>query len=162
MDFTIETTTSSELNQILEINQQALPAVSSVTIKEMQHFLEIVDYFKTLKVDNIIGGFLIALTPEKDYQSDNYKWFENKYDSFIYVDRIVIIPTFKGKGFGTAFYNDLSNFSKRKVPRITCEVNINPPNKESMLFHTKYGFKQIDTQFTDGGQKEVSLMELTI
>ena len=80
MDFTIETTTSSELNQILEINQQALPAVSSVTIKKMQHFLEIVDYFKTLKVDNIIGGFLIALTPEKDYQSVNYKWFENKYD----------------------------------------------------------------------------------
>jgi len=162
MNFTIQTTTFSELNQILEINQQALPAVSSVTIKEMQHFLEIVDYFKTLKVDNIIRGFLIALTPGKDYQSVNYKWFEKKYNSFMYVDRIVIDPSFQYRGFGTAFYNDLSDFSKKIVPRITCEVNLKPSNKESMLFHSKYGFKQIDTQFTDGGKKEVSLMKLSI
>jgi hypothetical protein len=162
MNFTIQTTTFSELNQILEINQQALPAVSSVTIKEMQHFLEIVDYFKTLKVDNIIRGFLIALTPGKDYQSVNYKWFEKKYNSFMYVDRIVIDPSFQGRGLGTTFYNDLTDFSKKIVTRITCEVNLKPSNKESMLFHSKYGFKQIDTQFTDGGKKEVSLMKLSI
>jgi predicted GNAT superfamily acetyltransferase len=105
---------------------------------------------------------LIALTPGKDYNSVNYKWFENKYESFMYVDRIVVAPTYQGHGFGTAFYNDLSNFSKNIIPRITCEVNINPPNKESMLFHTKYGFKQVGTQFTEIGKKEVSLMKLSI
>jgi len=162
MNFQIETTSPSDLNQILELNQKALPAVSSVNLKEMQHFLKIVDYFKTLKVYNKVAGFLIALTPGKDYNSVNYKWFENKYESFMYVDRIVVAPTYQGHGFGTAFYNDLSNFSKNIIPRITCEVNINPPNKESMLFHTKYGFKQVGTQFTEIGKKEVSLMKLSI
>ena len=162
MNSIIETTSPSDLNQILELNQKALPAVSSVNLKEMQHFLKIVDYFKTLKVNNKVAGFLIALTPGKDYNSVNYKWFENKYESFMYVDRIVVAPTYQGHGFGTAFYNDLSNFSKNIIPRITCEVNINPPNKESMLFHTKYGFKQVGTQFTEIGQKEVSLMKLSI
>jgi len=162
MNFVIEKTSSSDLEKILILNQNALPAVSSVTLKEMQHFINIVEYFKTIKVNNKIAGFLIALTPGKDYQSVNYKWFEKKYDSFMYVDRIVISPIFQVKGLGTAFYNDLSNFSKRIVPRITCEVNINPPNKESVLFHTKYGFKQVGTQFTDSGTKEVSLMKLSI
>jgi predicted GNAT superfamily acetyltransferase len=162
MNSIIETTSPSDLNQILELNQKALPAVSSVNLKEMQHFLKIVDYFKTLKVNNKVAGFLIAITPGKDYNSVNYKWFENKYESFMYVDRIVVAPTYQGHGFGTAFYNDLSNFSKNIIPRITCEVNINPPNKESMLFHTKYGFKQVGTQFTEIGKKEVSLMKLSI
>ena len=117
---------------------------------------------KEKKINNKVAGFLIALTPGKDYNSVNYKWFENNYESFMYVDRIVVTPTYQGHGFGTAFYNDLSNFSKNIIPRITCEVNINPPNKESVLFHTKYGFKQVDTQFTEIGKKEVSLMKLSI
>ena len=31
-----------------------------------------------------------------------------------------------------------------------------------MLFHKKYGFEQVDTQFTENGKKEVSLMKLSI
>ena len=65
MNFIIETTSPSDLNQILELNQKALPAVSSVNLKEMRHFLKIVDYFKTLKINNKVAGFLIALTPGK-------------------------------------------------------------------------------------------------
>ena len=162
MDFNIYTTTSDNLPKLLELNEAALPAVSSVNLNEMQHFLKIVDYFNTLKINNKVAGFLIALTPGKDYNSVNYKWFENNYESFMYVDRIVVTPTYQGHGFGTAFYNDLVNFSKRNVPRITCVVNIIPPNKESVLFHTKYGFKQVGTQFTEIGKKEVSLMAIDI
>ena len=96
MNFRIENTSSSELDEILKLNQQALPAVSSVTKEEMEHFLNTVDYFKSLIIDQKVVGFLIALTPGKDYQSLNYKWFENKYKSFIYVDRIVISPSYQG------------------------------------------------------------------
>lgn len=162
MNFRIENTSSSDLDEILKLNQQALPAVSSVTKEEMQHFLNIVDYFKSLIIDQKVIGFLIALTPGKDYQSLNYKWFENKYKSFIYVDRIVISPSYQGKGLGTNFYNDLSKTTDKTITKITCEVNLNPPNEESMLFHKKYGFEQVDTQFTENGKKEVSLMKLSI
>ena len=162
MDFNIYTTTTDHLPEILELNEAALPAVSSVNLNEMQHFLQIVDYFKTLKINNKVAGFLIALTPGKDYNSVNYKWFENKYESFMYVDRIVVAPTYQGHGFGTAFYNDLSNFSKNIIPRITCEVNIRPKNEGSILFHKKYGFAQVGTQETEGGKKEVSLMAIDI
>ena len=162
MNFKIENTSSPELDQILELNQQALPAVSSVTKKEMEHFLNIVDYFKSLIIDQRVVGFLIALTPGKDYHSVNYQWFEHKYKSFMYVDRIVITPTHQGKGLGTTFYNDLSKSTDQTITKITCEVNLKPTNEESMLFHKKYGFEQVDTQFTESGKKEVSLMKLSI
>lgn len=162
MDFNIDTATTDDLPEILELNEAALPAVSSVNLNEMQHFLQIVDYFKTLKINNKVAGFLIALTPGKDYNSVNYKWFENNYESFMYVDRIVVTPTYQGHGFGTAFYNDLVNFSKRNVPRITCEVNIRPMNEGSILFHEKYGFDQVGTQEIEGGTKKVSLMAIDL
>ena len=69
MDFNIDTATTDDLPEILELNEAALPAVSSVNLNEMQHFLKIVDYFKTLKINNKVAGFLIALTPGKDYNS---------------------------------------------------------------------------------------------
>ena len=162
MDFTISETTSDELPLIVKMNQEALPAVSSVNINDMNHFLTIVDYFRSLKIEEKLVGFLIALTPGKEYHSINYKWFEKRFDSFMYVDRIVIDPSYQGNGLGKAFYNDLVDFSNNKTDRITCEVNIRPKNEGSMIFHEKYGFVQVGTQTTENGKKEVSLMEYKI
>ena len=162
MDFTISETTSDELPLIVKMNQEALPAVSSVNINDMNHFLTILDYFRSLKIEEKLVGFLIALTPGKEYYSVNYKWFEKRFDSFMYVDRIVIDPSYQGNGLGKAFYNDLVDFSNNKTDRITCEVNIRPKNEGSMIFHEKYGFVQVGTQTTENGKKEVSLMEYKI
>ena len=158
MIFTISPTVSAHLPTIVKINQEAIPAVSSVTLKGMEHFLSTVDYFRTLQLDDIIIGFLIALTPGKDYHSPNYKWFEKKFDSFMYVDRIVIDPAYQSNGFGWAFYNNLKEFTEGRSPRITCEVNLRPPNEGSIIFHEKYGFRQVGRQETEKGKKEVSLM----
>ena len=162
MIFTISPTVSAHLPTIVKINQEALPAVSSVTLKDMEHFLSIVDYFRTLQLDDIIAGFLIALTSGKDYHSPNYKWFEKKFDSFMYVDRIVIDPAYQSNGLGWAFYNNLRDFTRGGSPRITCEVNLRPPNEGSIIFHEKYGFRQVGKQETEGGKKEVALMEYKI
>ena len=162
MDFTISETISDELPLIVKMNQEALPAVSSVNINDMNHFLTIVDYFCSIKIEKKLVGFLIALSPGKEYHSVNYKWFEKRFDSFMYVDRIVIDPSYQGNGLGKAFYNDLADFSNNKTDRITCEVNIRPKNEGSMIFHEKYGFVQVDTQTTENGKKEVSLMKYKI
>lgn len=144
--------------KIHHLNQGALPAVSSVTNKELTHFLEIADYFRIIKINNRTVGFLIALGPGKDYGSPNYKWFEKHYTQFMYVDRIVIDPTFHGQGLGQAFYNDLIKFSRLMASIITCEVNLKPKNEGSLIFHERFGFKQVGTQETEGEKKEVSLM----
>ena len=162
MKFSIINTRKGDLGEVLILNQLALPAVSSVTIDEMANFLDIADYFKSIIIENIVAGFLIALHPGKDYHSLNYKWFEKRYKSFIYVDRIVIGSSYRGNGLGKAFYNDLAIFAKHKTDDITCEVNIRPKNKGSIIFHKKYGFCEVGTQATENGKKEVSLMKYKI
>jgi len=162
MEYHILTTENKDLPRIVDLNQDALPAVSSITINDMTQFLEMADYFRVIKVKNNIAGFLIALAPCKNYQSPNYKWFEKKYSQFMYVDRIVIDPSFQSRGLGRAFYDDLKIFSQRYAPIITCEVNLKPKNHGSLLFHKKYGFEQMGTQETEGGKKEVSLMVFKI
>jgi len=158
MGYHISKTNTIDLPHIHNLNQGALPAVSSITINDMTQFLEMADYFRVIKVKNNIAGFLIALAPGKNYQSPNYKWFEKKYSQFMYVDRIVIDPSFQSRGLGRAFYDDLKILCQRYTPIITCEVNLNPKNDGSLLFHKKYGFEQVGTQKTERGKKEVSLM----
>jgi len=158
MGYHILKTNTIDLPHIHNLNQDALPAVSSITINDMTQFLEMADYFRVIKVKNNIAGFLIALTPGKDYHSPNYKWFEKQYSQFMYVDRIVIDPAFQGQGLGWGFYDDLKIFCQGYAPIITCEVNLKPKNDGSLLFHKKYGFKQVGTQETDGAEKEVSLL----
>ncbi len=162
MEYVISPTVSSDLEQIRKMNEAALPAVNSIPIEEFHHFLKVADYFKSLFIGDNLVGYLIALQPGRDYNSVNYKFFESNYGSFVYVDRVVIDANFHGLGFGKAFYNDLVQFTKTRAPIITCEVNINPPNEGSMAFHRGFGFKQVDTQLSEGGTKEVSLMVLEL
>jgi len=158
MEYNILATENKDLPRVVDLNQDALPAVSSITLNDMTQFLEMADYFRVIKINSNIIGFLIALSPGKDYQSPNYKWFEKQYSQFMYVDRIVIDPAFQGQGLGWGFYDDLKIFCQGQTPIITCEVNLKPKNYGSLLFHKKYGFKQVGTQETDGGEKEVSLL----
>ena len=158
MGYHILKTNTIDLPHIHNLNQHALPAVSSITLNDMTQFLKMADYFRVIKVKTNIAGFLIALAPGKNYHSPNYKWFEKKYSQFMYVDRIVIDPSFQNKGLGLAFYDDLKIFCQGYAPIITCEVNLKPKNDGSLLFHKKYGFKQVGTQETDGAEKEVSLL----
>ena len=162
MKFSIIETKKNHLNEILSLNESFLPAVSSVNINQMKRFLDIADYFKIILIDKIVSGFLIALHPGKNYSSLNYKWFEKRYKSFLYVDRIVIASRYQGYGIGRSLYNDLQAFATNKTNRITCEVNIKPKNTGSIIFHKKFGFYQVGTQSTDNGKKEVSLMEYLI
>ena len=158
MEFSIIRTKKNHLNEILTLNESFLPAVSSVDINQMNRFLRFADYFKSVLINNKISGFLIAIQPGKKYDSLNYKWFEKKFESFIYVDRIVIGSEFQGQGIGKVLYDDLQSYASKKTNIITCEVNIKPSNEGSMIFHQKYGFKKVGTQITEKGKKEVCLM----
>ena len=162
MEYGISSTVSSDLSRIRELNEMALPAVNSIPIEDFNHFLDVADYFKSIFIADKLVGYLIALQPKRDYDSVNYKYFEANYDSFMYVDRIVIDSNYQGMGLGKLFYDDLSQFTRGRAPIITCEVNIHPPNQKSIAFHKHYGFKQVDTQLSEGGVKEVSLMVLDL
>ena len=158
MSYKIVQVLEKDLDFVLSLNQNALSAVSHSTYDKMNHFLKISSYFKILKMKKIPVGFLIGLSPKKNYASENYKWFNKRYDSFLYIDRIVIHENYQRMGLGTILYEDLKSTALDKVPLIACEVNIKPYNTQSINFHKKYGFIEVGQQDTEGGRRRVSLM----
>ena len=158
MNCNIKKATESDLDFVLSLNQNSLSAVSCSNLEQMKYFLDISSYFKILRIENNPVGFLIGLMPGKDYKSENYIWVNRKYQSFIYIDRVIIDAKNRNKGLGSILYDDLVNSFQSKVENVICEVNVKPYNSQSLYFHEKYGFKEIGQKDTENGTKRVSYL----
>ena len=105
------------------INQNAVPDVSSITVDELQALVKQCCYFSVAVADGEIAGFLMAMRPGQSYQSRNYRWFSERYENFVYIDRIAISPAHKGRGIGRALYADVESLAAAiTAPILTCEV----------------------------------------
>ncbi|RYY10878.1 MAG: GNAT family N-acetyltransferase [Alphaproteobacteria bacterium] len=108
-----------------------------------------------------VEAFAIALDhANSDYKSPNYLWFRIRYPRFIYVDRIVVTETARGRGYARRLYTDLMQHALAAGhDRIVCEVNTNPPNPGSDAFHAALGFSEIGAATIHGGLKTVRYLE---
>ena len=158
MNCRIEQATKDDLEFILYLNQESVPAVSNSDIEMMDHFLAISDYFKVCKINGKSIGFLLALLPGRDYNSEHYLRFNDQYKSFIYVDRIIFNKSYQNQGYGTIFYNDLLNSTKNKSLDIACEINIKPYNEKSIKFHKKYGFNEVGRKDIDSNKSVIYMI----
>lgn len=148
----------SDLPAILALNQGAMPHVSSLSAEALAHLAAQSPYLRVGEAGGEIVAFLLALEPGADYASMNFRWFRDRYPSFVYVDRVVIGAAARRRGLGRRFYADLEEFARRRgAPRITLEVNLRPANPGSLAFHQAMGFREVGTQDTEGGTKTVSL-----
>ena len=158
MDYIIRDVATEDLDQILTLNEAVVPAVNSIPIEKMQWFAEHAVYFRVAIADDRLGAFLIGLRPGTNYDSPNYRWFCEHYDDFGYIDRIAVASHTRRNGLASKLYDDFKASLPADVGLMTCEVNLRPPNESSMRFHERYGFAQIGSQSTEGGNKEVALM----
>ena len=140
------------------LNEAAVPAVNSVPVAALVEFAAFADAFEVAHAGDRVAGFLVLLAPGASYQSPNYRWFQSRYPDFLYVDRVVVAEDSRGLGIGRAFYELARARAAARGAPLTCEVNLEPPNPGSLAFHERMGFRQVGTQRTDGGRKEVSLM----
>jgi len=150
----------SDKDFIFNLNEKNLPAVSLLDDDLFNMFLKFSDYFKIIKIEDTSVGFLIALLPGLPYKSVNYKWFENQYKSFIYIDRIVISSDHQNKGIGSLFYDHIKFSFHDRLNSMVCEINLIPKNDQSINFHKKYGFIEVGQQYTDQRKKLVSMQLL--
>ncbi len=142
---------------LLAMNDAAVPAVNSIDRAELTHLHQQSLALIVARDSNDIAGFLLALPETADYQSANFQYFKANYPEFAYVDRIVVNSNYRRLGIGARLYAKLFEIAADKV-RVTCEVNLQPPNPDSMAFHENLGFEKVAEQDTHGGSKRVALL----
>lgn len=151
--------TEADLEDVLALNELSVPHVSSVDLEQMRWFAANACYFRLIRNAGVLAGFLIGLGPGLEYASENYRWFSRNYADFGYIDRVAVDPAARRLGIASRLYEDFATSIEGGAPYLTCEVNIRPPNESSMRFHENQGFVCVARQETEGGTKEVALME---
>jgi predicted GNAT superfamily acetyltransferase len=98
-------------------------------------------------------AFLIAFAPAADYDGVHFSWFRERFENFVYVDRVVVANAARGRGIARALYADLFQRAQSDgQPMICCEVNVDPPNPASDAFHASLGFHEIGTASMANGK----------
>lgn len=155
----VDGVSESDLDAVLALNQASVPHVSSLTMRELRWFADNAAYFRIVSRNGRLAGFLIGLGPGLDYGSPNYRYFCDRHEMFGYVDRVAVAPEAQRLGIASTLYEDYAATLRGFAPFMTCEVNIRPPNEVSLAYHEQHGFRRVAMQETEGGSKEVALME---
>ena len=135
--------TQSDVHSIWLINEQGLPGTGQVSEEEVSYLLKLSTLsFGIFRKEELVG-FVICLSPRTEYKSLNYGWFNEKYDDFIYVDRIAVSLDQRNKGIGSKIYEEVIVYSQEHETPVAAEVNLNPPNPGSMRFHNRFGFEEV-------------------
>jgi predicted GNAT superfamily acetyltransferase len=101
-------------------------------------------------------AFLIALDQDAIYASPNFQWFKSRHERFVYIDRIIVAPSERGRGLARFLYEELIAAAARaRHVLIGCEVNVEPPNPASDAFHAALGFSEAGRAILPGGAKRV-------
>jgi predicted GNAT superfamily acetyltransferase len=148
-----------QLAALLELDLNALIALNNSHAVELSWVEEL--QFKNMILNAVYArgvppakAFLIAFDQSALYDNVNFLWFRARYENFIYIDRIVVHSAFRGQGVARALYEDLFELarSKRQI-LIVCEVNADPPNPASDLFHERLGFKHVGENLIPSGKR---------
>ncbi len=148
---------SSDLEQLLELNNAAVPAVNELTAEELKALVEISLGCFVAELEGKVAGFLLGLSEGQNYDSQNYTWLSEHRPRFAYTDRICVDEQARGNRIGEKLYEALFDAQRGSGRSFVCEVNERPPNPGSVKFHSRLGFSEIGRK--DHGEKAVVYME---
>jgi uncharacterized protein len=110
-----------------------------------------------------LDAFLLAFDQDALYDSPNFLWFRTRFPRFVYVDRVVVAASARGRGLARALYRDLfERAAKAGHACVVCEVNSRPPNPESDAFHAALGFAEVGYASIHDGAKDVRYLSRTL
>ena len=141
---------------ILALNHQALPYVNPMDAKLLKWFAKSAAYFRVLESDGRMAGFLIAVAHDSRYASKYFEWFRERYECFLYIDRVIVASWARRRRFAWRLYEDVARFAAERKYPLASDVYSFPPNEPSLEFHRKFGFERVGVHEIEGGKKQVA------
>jgi predicted GNAT superfamily acetyltransferase len=144
---------SSLSDKLLALNNAHARELSWLEPARLEHLVREAFYARRI---GELDAFLLAFDQDARYDSPNFLWFRDRYQRFVYVDRIVVASSARGRGHARKLYHDLFEQAARTGhERVVCEVNSSPPNPESDAFHAALKFDEVGRARIHDGAKTV-------
>jgi hypothetical protein len=155
----IRDVTDDDLDTLLSINEANTPAVGSVSAERLAFIVGDCEIALVADIDGQIAGFCLVLGEDSTYDSVNYRWFAERYEHFLYLDRVTVDERFRNRGVGAALYAEVDRqMASGSATHLALEVNVDPPNEGSLRFHAREGFVEVGRQDTPYGIRVSMLM----
>ncbi|MEM1333406.1 MAG: GNAT family N-acetyltransferase [Actinomycetota bacterium] len=149
----------ADLDALWAINEANVPNVGSVDRIRFAALAREAVIALAVVVDDRLVGFTFVFAPGAEYDSENYLWFMEHVPGAYYLDRVAFDAEVQGRGLGRALYDEVADRLARDhsdASALTLEVNVDPPNEQSLRFHRRQGFVEVGRRTSKG--IEVSLM----
>ena len=155
---------ASDIPAVTALNNTAHPAVTILTEEEMTQLFDLCNIrLVATNKERQITAFLLSMAMGQDYDSENYRWFEERGVRHQYIDRVVVGISAKGTGIGRALYESVFEHARQcGANEVTAEINVRPPNPGSMAFHERLGFRRLAEQETKSGSIRVALLARSV
>ncbi|HEY4353980.1 MAG TPA: GNAT family N-acetyltransferase [Paraburkholderia sp.] len=138
---------------LLALNNSHAQELSWLEPERLEHLVR--EAFWARRIGHL-DAFVLAFDQDARYDSPNFLWFRARYPRFIYVDRIVVASSARGRGCARILYHDLfAQAARAGHERVVCEVNSSPPNPQSDSFHAASGFVEVGNAIIHDGAKTV-------
>jgi len=133
-------------SDVLTLNNGAVPNVNGLSLAELQELVVGADVALVLEEGADVKGFMLGFLAANALDGFNFRWFRSRFDDFLYIDRVVVNPTYWRLGVGLELYACATRWcGDNGVGRMTCEVNDAPPNPGSHAFHRGLGFEPLES-----------------
>lgn len=145
-----------DAERVLAINEANTPEVGSIDADRLDFLIDESTIALVAEAPDDtadVVGFCLVLPPGSPYDSVNYRWFSERYDRFMYLDRVAIDAVHQGRGLGTALYAEVGRLLIEQFAAVplALEINVDPPNEPSLAFHRRLGFTEVGQQDTPYG-----------
>jgi predicted GNAT superfamily acetyltransferase len=159
-DAVLRPITDDDVETVLRLNADHVELLSPMDADRLQRLRRWATRADVIECDGQVAGFVLVFGPGTAYDSDNYRWFGQRYaGDFHYLDRIVIDDRFRRRGLASAVYDAVERDSTSHG-RLTLEVNVDPPNEPSLAFHEARGYRPVGER-GEPGHRVVLLVRST-
>ncbi len=142
---------------VLALNLASESMLSPLDADRLALLLSLAELAVVFEDAGKVLAFMLVFAEGSDYDSDNYRWFNQRYSNFFYIDRIIVDESARGRGIASTFYDWLSKQAEQQnKAALVAEIDIEPRNEPSLLFHARFGFSEVGQQ-NYGKGKRVSL-----
>lgn len=139
----------SHVRKLWKLNESAGAEAFGLSENQFEELVEQSDCLVERWQGNFGGklsGFLLGIGAGRAVDNFGYMWFQTRFDSFLYLDRVVTIADARRRGMATAMVVEVLLWCReRGIDNLVCQVHDRPANPAGRALCKKLGFTPLES-----------------